>query len=92
MSDASIIVCRCEDLTLERLRELIANGYTSLDELKRITRCGMGPCQGRTCRPLIERELASLTNTPVGDQPVATFRQPSKPIKLGAMLGGAKRD
>jgi NADPH-dependent 2,4-dienoyl-CoA reductase/sulfur reductase-like enzyme len=42
------IVCRCEDVALERLR-----GYSSWSEAKLHTRCGMGPCQGRVCGPAV---------------------------------------
>ncbi len=87
-NDENTIICRCEDLTLARLRQLIAEGYTTLDEIKRISRAGMGPCQGRTCRALIEREIANLTGTPIKDQPPAKYRQPSQPVKLAAILGG----
>ena len=38
------IVCRCEDVTFERLR-----GHDSWRAAKLQTRCGMGPCQGRVC-------------------------------------------
>jgi D-hydroxyproline dehydrogenase subunit alpha len=38
------IVCRCEDVALERLQ---SSG--SWREAKLHTRCGMGPCQGRIC-------------------------------------------
>ncbi|HEY3425240.1 MAG TPA: (2Fe-2S)-binding protein, partial [Negativicutes bacterium] len=47
MSDATII-CRCEDLTVDEIRTLIANGSHTIEEIKRSCRCGMGPCQGRT--------------------------------------------
>ena len=40
------IVCRCEDVPLERLRH-----YDSWRGAKLQTRCGMGPCQGRICGP-----------------------------------------
>lgn len=86
--DENIIICRCEDLTLGRLRELIGAGYTALDEIKRISRAGMGPCQGRTCRALIEREIAALTGVPVKEQAPAKYRQPSKPVTFLAILGG----
>jgi NADPH-dependent 2,4-dienoyl-CoA reductase/sulfur reductase-like enzyme len=46
LPDAQTIVCRCEDVTFERLR-----GYTSAREAKLQTRCGMGACQGRSCVP-----------------------------------------
>ncbi|HHY04456.1 MAG TPA: (2Fe-2S)-binding protein, partial [Thermoanaerobacterales bacterium] len=54
------IICRCEDISLEEIQEVIGKGYTDMDEIKRITRCGMGQCQGRTCRSLLLAELAVL--------------------------------
>ncbi|MCL4515802.1 MAG: (2Fe-2S)-binding protein, partial [Firmicutes bacterium] len=37
MEDKTII-CRCEDVSLEEIRELIREGFTTLDEIKRISR------------------------------------------------------
>ncbi len=52
------IVCRCEDITLKEIRSLIAGGMSELEEIKRACRCGMGPCQGRNCLPLVAQEVA----------------------------------
>ncbi len=41
---AETLVCRCEDVSFERLQR-----QTSWREAKLQTRCGMGPCQGRIC-------------------------------------------
>lgn len=82
------IVCRCEEVTLGQVRELIRQGYRTLDEIKRISRAGMGPCQGRTCRQLIMQEIAAATGVKMAEQRMSTFRPPAKPIKLGALLGG----
>ncbi len=90
--DEKTIICRCEDLTLKRLRELIASGYTTVDEIKRISRAGMGPCQGRTCRALIEREIAAMTGVPIREQKPAKYRQPSRPVTFAAILGGEPRE
>ncbi|KKM11637.1 (2Fe-2S)-binding protein [Clostridiales bacterium PH28_bin88] len=87
MTDTTII-CRCEDLTLEEIRELIDKGFTTIDEIKRISRCGMGPCQGRNCRPLLMNELARATGQDIRDMPMPTFRPPAKPIKLGILVPG----
>jgi len=38
------LLCRCEDVTLGRVRQF--NGWR---DAKLQTRCGMGPCQGRIC-------------------------------------------
>ena len=44
LCDKSTIVCRCEDITYERLQK-----YEGWRAAKLQTRCGMGPCQGRIC-------------------------------------------
>ncbi|HEU4837125.1 MAG TPA: FAD/NAD(P)-binding oxidoreductase [Pyrinomonadaceae bacterium] len=49
LSTPQTIVCRCEDVTFERLQR-----YTSWRAAKLQTRCGMGPCQGRVCGGAVE--------------------------------------
>lgn len=83
----NIIVCRCEDLTLAGIRKAIEQGCSSPDEIKRLTRCGMGPCQGNTCRDLVLKEVAAATGKNVMEIKMTTFRPPVKPIKLKSMLG-----
>ena len=77
------MVCRCNDLDINELRSLIAQGYTSVDELKRIARLGMGPCQGRNCIPIVLNELSRALNTPVAQLSPATYRPVVKSIRLG---------
>jgi NADPH-dependent 2,4-dienoyl-CoA reductase/sulfur reductase-like enzyme len=48
LCDPDTIVCRCEDVPLERLHN--ANSWR---EAKLHFRCGMGPCQGRICGPAV---------------------------------------
>jgi NADPH-dependent 2,4-dienoyl-CoA reductase/sulfur reductase-like enzyme len=43
------IVCRCEDVVFERLKQ-----HDSWRAAKLQTRCGMGPCQGRVCGAAVE--------------------------------------
>lgn len=78
-----IIVCRCEDVTLGDIRKAIREGATTMDEIRRVTRAGMGPCQGRTCRLLVASELARATGKPVALVMPSTFRPPVKPVKMG---------
>ncbi len=78
-----IIICRCEDITAAEVRKLITKGYRTPDEVKRFSRCGMGQCQGRTCRNLVLQEISAATGQEVKDIPMATFRPPTKPVKLG---------
>lgn len=49
------IICRCERVTAGELRALIREGCRDLNELKAVTRVGMGPCGGKTCMPLIRQ-------------------------------------
>ncbi|VBB06194.1 Hypothetical protein LUCI_1410 [Lucifera butyrica] len=82
------IICRCEDVTLREIREAIRQGYHTIEEIKRFCRSGMGPCQGRTCTPLIAQEIARITGKPVAEIGLPTFRPPTAPIKLGALAAG----
>lgn len=92
MSDKKTIVCRCEDISLEEIRELIGKGFKSFDEIKRICRCGMGPCQGRTCRDIVLREIAIAEGKRIEDLKMPTFRPPTKPVKLGLIARGEEHD
>ncbi len=90
MSD-QIMICRCEDITKERLMEVIAEGYETIDEIKRATRAGMGPCQGRTCRQLIAQELSKIYGVPMEEVLMPTFRAPVKPISMGALADAREK-
>lgn len=80
------IVCRCEDLTLSDLREVIRAGAHTMEEVKRLTRCGMGPCQGKTCRQLLAAELARELGLPLASVALPTFRPTTKPVKLSLLV------
>jgi len=85
--DSNICICRCEEVSLEEIRNLINQGYTDFNEIKGILRVGMGPCQGRTCRPLILREIARATGKSIEEINLTSYRPPSKPIKI-SIIGG----
>jgi bacterioferritin-associated ferredoxin len=90
-NERNAIVCRCSDVTLERIRELIDAGYTSFDEIKRLTRIGMGPCQGKTCQQLVLREIAARTGRRMEDLVPQTTRPPVLGVTLEAIAAEAKR-
>jgi bacterioferritin-associated ferredoxin len=48
-------VCRCERVTASEIRALIRAGCRDLNELKAVTRVGMGACGGKTCTSLVLR-------------------------------------
>ena len=49
------IICRCERVTAAEIRYWINYGIRDLNQLKAITRAGMGACGSKTCRELIYR-------------------------------------
>jgi len=87
-----VVVCRCEEVTQEEVRAWIAKGYHTFDELKRVLRVGMGPCQGRGCRDIILRELSQATGAPLTEIYPGVIRPPVKPIKLGLCAYGKETE
>jgi NADPH-dependent 2,4-dienoyl-CoA reductase/sulfur reductase-like enzyme/Pyruvate/2-oxoacid:ferredoxin oxidoreductase delta subunit/bacterioferritin-associated ferredoxin len=53
--DDKVIVCRCERVTAGEIRKWIRKGITDMNQLKQLTRAGMGACGGKTCESLILR-------------------------------------
>ena len=80
------IVCRCEDIKREEIEDAIKSGAKEINQLKSWTRCGMGPCQGRTC----EDSIARIISEHLGDRKSAgifTRRFPLKPIVMDDVVG-----
>jgi bacterioferritin-associated ferredoxin len=46
-------LCRCERVTKNAVKELIIQGCRDINEIKALTRAGMGACGGKTCSTLI---------------------------------------
>ena len=74
-------VCRCEEITKAEVIEAVRNGATSVNEVKRLLRTGMGMCQGRNCAKTIERIIAAELKVAPSEVPQATKRGPVRPIK-----------
>jgi len=49
------VVCRCERITAGEIRAAIRSGVRDMNQLKALTRTGMGACGSKTCRPLVWR-------------------------------------
>lgn len=72
------LVCRCESVTFGAVRGEIARGARDIPTIKRATRCGMGPCQGRYCAPTV----AGLLRDASGETPTeSTFFRAQTPVK-----------
>lgn len=87
-----VIVCRCADVKISEIEELIKDGCTTLDEIKRLSRAGMGQCQGKTCRNLIMQVLAKTLSIPIESIEASTFRPPVVTIPLGSLAEEESRE
>lgn len=77
-------VCHCDDVNIETLLKAVeGKKIISVDELKHITRLGMGPCRGKRCIPRVKQLLANHGVEVVGE---ATPRGPlSSQLNIGEL-------
>lgn len=81
-ADPETIVCRCEEITVRKLREAIALGPPGPNQLKTFVRCGMGQCQGRLCAATVTEIMAQERKVSPGDVGTYRLRSPVKPVRL----------
>ena len=85
------IVCRCERVTAGEIRSLIRQGYRDVNEIKAITRAGMGACGSKTCTSLILR-LFRDEGVAASEVTVATRRPVFIEVPLGIFAGIDERN
>ena len=56
-----------------------------LEELRKILRIGMGPCQGRVCIQLVMKILKKKTGKKVSKVSLPSSRPPIIPVSLGTL-------
>lgn len=83
-----LIVCRCERVNLAEIKAIIQTGVCDMNEIKAITRAGMGACGGKTCSSLIKRAFREL-GVPMAEVTENVARPMFVEVPLG-ILAGAK--
>ncbi len=86
--DDDLVICRCEEITKGEIKEAIRNGMKTLNGIKRITRAGMGLCQGETCQRLVTQILAGELGVSPAEVEPATARAPVRPLRLSVFATG----
>jgi bacterioferritin-associated ferredoxin len=81
-ADDDLVICRCEEITRGEIKEAIRNGMTTLSGIKRVTRAGMGLCQGQTCQELVTRLLAEELGVKPHEVEPMTARGPVRPLRM----------
>ncbi|SFF51606.1 FAD-dependent oxidoreductase [Aureimonas phyllosphaerae] len=82
---ADTLACRCEAVSFAAVSQALAKGpHGDTASLKRMTRAGMGRCQGRYCGPVLARAAA---RDPEAREvvPKLAAQMPLRPIPLAAL-------
>lgn len=88
MKPSQLIVCRCEEVTMEQLESAYQTGSCTSRQLKMKTRATMGACQGRVCRRLVETWLHARNPNASYDVEQLSYRPPIRPITFGHLAKG----
>ena len=81
-----LIVCRCERVSLADIKAIIQGGVRDMNEIKAITRAGMGACGGKTCGSLIKRAFREL-GVPMAEITENVARPLFVEVPLGVLAG-----
>jgi thioredoxin reductase/bacterioferritin-associated ferredoxin len=81
------VICRCESLTAGDIRKAIAEGCREPNEIKAMTRCGMGPCQARMCGSALAEITAEILDIEPFNLNPLNIRPPVRNISLSELAG-----
>ncbi|MBE7470423.1 MAG: hypothetical protein DPW09_03780 [Anaerolineae bacterium] len=76
-----------EDVSVKDLKDAVAEGYNSMELLKRYSTLSMGPSQGKYENANTMALCAEANYLPIGEAGITTSRPPFSPVQLGALAG-----
>ncbi len=79
------IVCRCEEITAGQIRKAVDIGHNDSNQVKFLTRCGMGPCQGRQCTNAVAHIVAATGGETISNTSHFRGRPPVTPLTLSQL-------
>ena len=79
--------CVCMDVTAKELKTAVAEGFDSMELLKRYTTITMGPCQGKACMTSSQRLCGAVTGRSLAETSPTTARPPWVPVEMGTLAG-----
>ncbi|MDQ4036360.1 MAG: (2Fe-2S)-binding protein [Chloroflexota bacterium] len=74
--------CACRGISSDAAYRAIGAGWETADAVKRATRIGFGPCQGRRCIPWLAARLELEPDDPLGQ---ITPRPPLVPVPISVL-------
>jgi NADPH-dependent 2,4-dienoyl-CoA reductase/sulfur reductase-like enzyme len=76
------VICPCEGITAARVDQALDEGVGDLGQMKRMTRAGMGECQGRMCSPALAHVIAHRRGISLEAIAPPSFRPPVTPVPI----------
>lgn len=86
MDKGDYLICRCEEVRRHEIDAAIRQGACTPQEIKMKTRAGMGTCQGRVCRSLLEALVSEDHGTIIEHPSSLTIHHPVRPIHIGQLI------
>lgn len=74
--------CACRGISVDTAYRAIGAGWVTVDAVKRATRIGFGPCQGRRCIPWLAARLELDPDDPLAQ---ITPRPPLVPVPISIL-------
>jgi NADPH-dependent 2,4-dienoyl-CoA reductase/sulfur reductase-like enzyme len=88
LATADTPICRCEAVTRQTVEDTLGQDVASIGALKRLTRAGMGRCQGRYCAGVLAAMTQRGQADPLSEQAWFAPAPPFKPVPVGTLIGG----
>ena len=87
-----LIICRCEEVSLEDITNAAKLYQCSARELKLRTRAAMGYCGGRTCRSAVDAVIREVTGEQTSHDIPLKVQPPVRPVSLSVLGGKINED
>jgi sarcosine oxidase subunit alpha len=79
-------VCLCERVTVGEVRELVRKGIADINQIKAVTRAGMGACGSKTCEAII-KSVFRQEGIPIEQVTLNTKRPVFVEVPFGILAG-----
>jgi len=81
------LLCPCFDVSDHEVEALLAQGITDLEVVKRLTSCGMGPCQGQPCWDALRALVSARSGIALAGLARPTLRPPRRALSVAQAAG-----
>jgi len=85
LAEEETVVCRCLSINYSQIKAGISEDTLSAGASKRISRVGMGRCQGRYCSPVIQKLISENSGLEMDEHSGFAPQMPIKPVEIGVI-------